>query len=274
MLKQRIITALLLIPPLLVAFFWLPSTVVAALLGVFVGAGAWEWAALCSWTRTKQLVFLLSVVLIGGTLLALAFRDVRVGYAVLALAALWWFAVPFELARRTGGVLRSARGRAIAGWLTLVPAWLALGLLHAVDADRPLLLLYTIALVAFADTAAYAAGYAFGRTKLAPAISPGKTLEGVGGGMVAVLLLAYVCGTMIWHLEGSTLVWWIMLAVVTGLVSVVGDLTESKMKRLAGVKDSGTLLPGHGGVLDRIDALTAAAPVFALGALALFGLRA
>jgi phosphatidate cytidylyltransferase len=108
-----------------------------------------------------------------------------------------------------------------------------------------------------------------GRTKLAPHISPGKTVEGVAGGVLAVVLLAWLCGTMLWKFEGILLAMWTGLAALTALFSVAGDLTESKLKRIAGVKDSGRLLPGHGGVLDRIDALTAAAPVFGLGVILL-----
>jgi phosphatidate cytidylyltransferase len=100
-------------------------------------------------------------------------------------------------------------------------------------------------------------------------VSPGKTVEGVMGGVVAVVLLAWLCGTMIWKFEPGLLAQWIGLAIVTALFSVVGDLTESKLKRIAGAKDSGSMFPGHGGVLDRIDALTAAAPIFLLGMITL-----
>jgi phosphatidate cytidylyltransferase len=132
------------------------------------------------------------------------------------------------------------------------------------------LLLFILVMVGVADTAAYAAGHAFGRTKLAPTVSPGKTVEGVLGGAVGVVLLSYFCGTMLWHFAGRQLAEWVGMTVLAGLVSVIGDLSESKLKRVAGVKDSGTLLPGHGGILDRIDAVTAAAPVFTWGWLLLF----
>jgi phosphatidate cytidylyltransferase len=162
----------------------------------------------------------------------------------------------------------------IAGVLTLVPAWAALGWLHLGDPGAPRLLLFVLLLTVAADTAAYFAGHAFGRTRLAPAISPGKTVEGVAGGVAGVVLLAYFYGTMVVDLHGSALALWLALAAASGLVSVLGDLNESKLKRIAGAKDSGTLLPGHGGVLDRIDALTAAAPTFAWGWLILFDARA
>ncbi len=126
-------------------------------------------------------------------------------------------------------------------------------------------------LVWLADTAAFFVGTAFGRTRLAPRISPGKTLEGALGGLGAVLILALLGGIFYWRFDGLDLVLWLLLAALTAGFSVLGDLVESRAKRLAGVKDSGTLLPGHGGMMDRIDAFIAAAPVFALGWAVLLG---
>jgi phosphatidate cytidylyltransferase len=146
--------------------------------------------------------------------------------------------------------------------------------LLAADDERPRVLLFLFVLVWVADSAAYFAGSILGRTRLAPHVSPGKTVEGVAGGVLGVVLLAWLCGTMLWKFEGMLLAMWMGLAAVTALFSVVGDLTESKLKRIAGVKDSGRLLPGHGGVLDRIDALTSAVPVFTLGAIFLLKLDA
>jgi phosphatidate cytidylyltransferase len=156
------------------------------------------------------------------------------------------------------------------GFVVLVPPLVAIYTLHAVDPQRPWLLLFGMVLVWVADSAAYFAGHFFGRTKLAPAISPGKTVEGVIGGLVAVALLAWLGNTFVWRYVGEQFFWWLALAGVAAIFSVAGDLLESKFKRAAGVKDSGNLLPGHGGVLDRIDATTAALPVFALGWLLLF----
>jgi len=141
--------------------------------------------------------------------------------------------------------------------------------LHAQDLDQPALLLFLFLLVWGADTFAYFAGHMFGRHKLAPGVSPGKTIEGVAGGMLAVLLLAILAGVYVWHHDGVKLLSWVLLCLAVGLISVLGDLVESKVKRVAGVKDSGAIVPGHGGVLDRIDALTSAAPAFAFGTLLL-----
>jgi phosphatidate cytidylyltransferase len=273
-LQKRIATVLVLVPPLLAALYYLPPSGIAALFGLFVTAGAWEWAALSGLGGAARAVYVVALCGFGAAAVAAAFGAPYIAIVVLAAAACWWAYAPFAFRHPLDGVYRARGGRLIAGFLVLIPAWVAVSVLHADDPRRPGALLFVLVLVAFADTAAYAAGHAFGRTKLAPTISPGKTIEGVVGGLLAVLLLAYFCGTMIWSLQGATLAAWLLLAAVTALVSVVGDLVESKVKRVAGVKDSGNLLPGHGGVLDRIDALTAAAPVYALGWLLWFGARA
>ncbi|MBI3898568.1 MAG: phosphatidate cytidylyltransferase [Gammaproteobacteria bacterium] len=265
MLKKRILTALVLVPPLIAALFYLPSVGVAALFGVFVGVGAWEWATLSELRGMCRVGYVATVLAIGSALLALTFHNSDLATVVFAVAALWWLWVVVDLRRDVSSFYHARVGKIIAGFLVLTPAWVAVSVLHAVDPQRPLALLFVLVLVGLADTAAYAAGRAFGRTKLAPSISPGKTVEGVIGALLVVLLLAYFCGTILWKWDGLDLVVWLVLAFVVALISVVGDLAESKLKRIAGVKDSGSLLPGHGGVLDRIDAITAAAPVFALG---------
>jgi len=150
---------------------------------------------------------------------------------------------------------------AIVGWLLLVPSWYGALLLH----HNPRMLLALLAVVWVADSAAYFAGRRFGRHKLAPAISPGKTWEGVGGAFAGVLLYGLLLQRVVLPeeavLQGGA--FYVLLTAMT-VLGIVGDLFESWMKRQAGVKDSGTLLPGHGGVLDRIDALTAAIPFAAL----------
>ena len=273
MLRLRIITAVILVPPLIAALFLLPSTGIAILFGAFIAAGAWEWAGLSALTFARRLAYVGLVLALGAAIIVASRAYPSLIHLVFALAALWWIVAIFQLPRRAGGLLHSRAGRLAAGVLTLVPAWLALSVLHYVDPQQPFLLLFVLLLVAIADTAAYAAGHAFGRTKLAPSVSPGKTIEGVLGGVVGVVLLAFFCGTMVWRFQGIALAVWVALATPAGLISVIGDLSESKLKRIAGVKDSGSLLPGHGGVLDRIDALTAAAPIFAWGWLMFFDAR-
>jgi len=159
-------------------------------------------------------------------------------------------------------------GKLLSGFFVLVPAWIAPLALRELPQgllpDGRWLTLYLLMIVWVADSGAYFAGHRWGKTKLAPHVSPGKTWEGVAGGLAAVLLLALLAGVFGWRFGASELVIWVILSLVTAFVSVFGDLFESRAKRAAGVKDSGSILPGHGGVLDRIDAFTAAAPVFML----------
>lgn len=271
MLRQRLLTSLVLIPPLIAAVFWLPPAAVAALFGAFIAAAAWEWSALAQLGRQRSRLAYTGIVLaIGTAAVSLALSPVAFGFAIWLLTATvaFWLWMLLELSGIRAvprWLTASTLGKYASGMGVLIPVWTALVLLHRHDPDRPYAVLFLLALVWAADTAAYFSGHACGRVKLAPAISPGKTVEGAAGGLVAVLLLAYLGGTLIWRLEGGGLAAWLGLCLAAGLFSVLGDLTESRFKRLAGVKDSGRLLPGHGGVLDRIDALSAAAPVFALG---------
>lgn len=269
MLSRRILTALVLIPPLLAALFYLPTPWLGLLFGVFILAGALEWSALTGLqTAVTRWLYAGSLTVFGALAVHALTRDPNAVVPLLAMAVLWWLWVLVELWRHPApeaGWLATRTGRLVSGFCVLVPAWVGLLYLHAADPRKPALLLFLLVLVWTADTAAYFFGWALGRHKLAPLISPGKTVEGALGALGTVALLAYVCGTMIWRLEGAKLVLWLVVALAAAAFSIVGDLAESKLKRVAGVKDSGRLLPGHGGVLDRIDALTAAAPVFAAG---------
>jgi len=268
MLKKRILTAILLIPLLVAALFYLPTLWIAVLFGIFVAAAAWEWAVLAGFSGLGKVLFMLTLLGFGAIGILGALNLPAFILPLLVVPALWWLWMLVELFSRKDvhrGMFAGAPGRTAGGFLVLIPAWVASVYLHAADMNQPRTLLFLFVLVWTADTVAYFAGSFFGKTKLAPQVSPGKTREGVAGGLIAVVLLAWVCGTMLWKYDGVRLLGWVGLAAVTVLFSVVGDLAESKLKRIAGVKDSGSLLPGHGGVLDRIDALTAAAPVFVLG---------
>ncbi len=269
MLKQRVWTASVLILLMVAALFRLPTLGIAVILGVFVLLAAFEWAGLSGLSGWSRWTYIIGIALLG---LILYFTPVL---PVLILSVLWWLWALYELLRDTdihSGMFSSAWGIAIGGFFILLPAWCAAVYLHATDPRRPAILLFLFILVWIADSSAYFVGRAFGKTKLAPHISPGKSLEGLGGAVFAASLFAWFAGRWIWELSGARLVMWLAIAVVTVLFSVLGDLIESKVKRIAGVKDSGMLLPGHGGVFDRIDAFTAAAPVFGLGSLILFGL--
>jgi len=269
MLKQRILTAVVVVPLLVGALFYLPLGWLTVLFGLFVAAAAWEWASLAGLQRLfTRMIYVACILLLGAVTIVGVVREPSAIVSLLVAATIWWLWALVELVSRkdvTRGMFETMAGRVVGGFLVLVPLWVASVYLLTADTERPREILFLLALVWMADTAAYFAGSVMGRTKLAPHVSPGKTVEGVVGGVIGVVLLAWLCGTMVWKYEVGLLMRWIGLAAVTALFSVVGDLTESKLKRIAGVKDSGRLFPGHGGVLDRIDALTAAAPVFVLG---------
>lgn len=273
MLRLRVFTAIVLVAMMIAATLWLTTPMLGAFIGVFMLIGAWEWTALAGLSGIAPRAAFLALVAVTGLA---AYSAVQARPAIVTLlmaaAAVWWVWALFDLLRHadTRSGLFGGRARTLfAGLMVLVPAWLALLLLHDRNtggpAGGPGLAIYLLALVWAADTGAYFAGRQFGRHKLAPAISPGKTLEGVSGGMLAVAGFTLIVAMFVWKVDSRALILWLAIACVAALFSVLGDLTESRLKRAAGVKDSGTIFPGHGGVLDRIDAYTAAAPVFVLG---------
>ncbi len=268
-LKQRLVTALLLLPLVLGAAIYLSSIWLGAVLGIVVLAAAGEWARLAEWNEPyQQWAYVCGVALLGAVGLWALSRFSSTAAVLTSLALLWWVYAFMDLllyGSDASGLYRSRVGRLVIGALVLVPAWLTIVYLHETDPMSPAVLLFAFMLVWLADSAAYFMGRTWGHTPLAPRISPGKTVEGLLGGLAAVVVLAYFCGTMIWQLSGRTLILWVLWAGITMLFSVVGDLVESKIKRLAGTKDSGSLLPGHGGFLDRVDSLTAAIPTFVCG---------
>jgi phosphatidate cytidylyltransferase len=257
MLKTRVLTALVLLVLFLCVLFLLPKVAAAGAFALIAVAAAWEWAGLMAAGRSQRILFVLAVLLS----CFVAFGDTAVVFPMLwAGSALFWAAiVPFWLWRCWPLAGRGVVGYAI-GWLVVVPTWAAMVALH----DRnPWLLFAAMALVWVADIAAYFTGRAIGRNKLAPTISPGKTWEGVGGAALATLAYG-VLAAMVAGLPLSSNLGWGMFLVVLTAISVIGDLFESMVKRQAGVKDSGSLLPGHGGVLDRIDSQTSTLPLVAL----------
>ncbi len=271
MLKTRIITALIILPVVLAALFFLPRGGWACFsLGIMVVA-AWEWSRFCGFTPLHARLYLVLAGLLAAALGYTYFflPPAQLGATALALlggAALFWVVlVPLWLLGQWRA--RASWANGIAGFLVIFPTWLAMLLLR--DAG-PWVILSFAAVAWVADIAAYFSGKKFGKRKLAPAISPGKTVEGVIGGVIAVVVyfflwewltgLAPASGLQGMRRQDDLLLVFILL----GLVSVVGDLFESWMKRGANLKDSSNLLPGHGGVLDRIDALTSLLPLAAL----------
>ncbi len=274
MLKTRVATALVLVPLVLAAMFLLsPRAWALAMLGVTL-LSAWEWARLSHFARPTLLVFVAVITLAClGLLYGPAAGFARgwppiVVLAACGLSALFWIAVApaWVIGRWT---TRKASTMVIVGWVVLIGAWVAMVELQA---RGPWLILAAMAIVWIADTAAYFSGRAFGRRKLAPLVSPGKSWEGVYGGLVAVAIYALCLVPLARDARFSgevgplSIVLWLTLALLITGISVIGDLFESLMKRQAGVKDSGKLLPGHGGVLDRTDALLAAMPLAAFAA--------
>lgn len=264
MLKKRIISALVALVVLAIVLFVLPAIAARVFIAILILAAAWEWGGFL-FTEAQVLPRLTYVTFIGVLIgvVAINLPNEPVADGLLKLALVWWFIALIWMFFYPTPIAKAVSW--LCGALVMVPAWLALDVLYL---HSPELLLFALLIVWVADIGAYFVGRGFGRVKLAPKISPGKTWEGVLGGLCAVLLLAAV-GSNFLQIEISVLV---PFCLAVAMLSVVGDLTVSMFKRSAGVKDSGTLFPGHGGLLDRIDSVTAAAPLFAL-ALGWIGLR-
>lgn len=257
MLRERVLTALVLGTLLVVLVFWAPATVLAAVISAALMLGAFEWAQFCGWTQMPARLGY-AVAIAAAMFAANYWLDSPAAASIFAVAAGWWLIALIWVA----AVPRANPTLAVlVGILVLVPAWLALMALHRVPEIGRQLILFLLLLVVAADIGAYFSGRAFGRIKLAPRVSPGKTWEGALGGVVGAQLIA-VAGAY-WF--AFPFLPFIALCLGVTVASIVGDLTESMFKRSVGLKDSGTLLPGHGGILDRLDSITAAAPVFALG---------
>lgn len=254
----RILSGVLLGGALLGVLLFAPAVWTLVVIVAAILVGAWEWSG---FLRVRSLAPRCAYVLLTGLLLAAGWwLAARAGYLqpLLVAAALWWL---FALAWILFAPQRDGRwATVLAGWLTLVPAGVALLWLRLDPGLGLRWLLYVLLLVWAADTGAYFAGRAFGRHKLAPRVSPGKTWEGAAGGLLLVGVLACIAASWL----GRPLFSFVMLSLLVAAFSIVGDLSESMFKRHAGLKDSGRLIPGHGGLLDRIDSITAAAPLLLL----------
>ncbi len=262
MLKLRVITALIVAPAVIAAIFLLPLTAFAAVFLVLAGLGVWEWANLAG---IRSLVAKVAYVL-GYALLAYAVLNAPLMWSAVfkGVAVFWALAAIVVLTFPASGQVLVAPVLVPAGYVAFIGAWLALVALLV--AGGPWLILWVLIVVWAADIGAYFAGRRFGRRKLAPLVSPGKTWEGATGGMLVSVLLGSLLGATVpaLHALAPELWQWSVGSFVIAVVSIFGDLFESALKRARGVKDSGGLFPGHGGMLDRVDALIAALPCVAL----------
>ena len=260
MLKHRIITALILAPLALAGIFGTEVQGFYWFVGVIVAIAAWEWARISGYEAQSLRVSYAVYVAIW-----LIFVRYIPAAPILYIGLAWWV-IAIILVMRYPGTSRFWRQRSVKlaiGLLVLIPFWKAMLTLREAEmlVDQNLgvnlVILYALLVIWAADTGAYFAGRAFGKAKLAPAVSPGKSWAGAWGGLACTIALA-VFAALYLNLNAIEL---IVITIITGILSIFGDLTESMFKREAGIKDSSSLLPGHGGVLDRIDSLTAAIPV-------------
>jgi phosphatidate cytidylyltransferase len=270
-LRARFLTAIILAPLAIAGILYLPTLYFAIALGLIFLLGSWEWSRIMGIERRRLRGLLVLVNLALMVVLWHVLSPAHWIYPAL-IGVFWWFASVLWLRRTQFGHAHMSEIKAAVGSLLIIPAWSAAILMHGGTAHGAFSgrswFLFVVCLIWVADIGAYFSGRRFGKKKLAPSISPGKTREGVYGAMCLSAIYALGCGLWAQMPLPATLIL-VLLALIVVLFSIVGDLFESLMKRQANLKDSGSLLPGHGGVLDRIDSLLAALPVFAAGQLLL-----
>jgi len=266
--RTRVIAAAVMAPVAILSVLYLPSEFLAALVAALMMLGLWEWTLLAGLqSRLARTAYLLANAALMAGLAWGAGRGLFTLKLVSLLGAFWWLFVLLWLSRFEFAASNNRWSRALklfAGSVCVIPAWAAISWLHASQANGPVWALFALLIVWMADSGAYFFGVRFGKHKLAPRISPGKSWEGFFGGLLAVVLLAFAALPLL-GLRWDALTDLLILTVVTALFSVAGDLFESLLKRHAGMKDSSHLIPGHGGVLDRVDSLLAALPIFVMG---------
>jgi phosphatidate cytidylyltransferase len=274
--KQRLITALILAPLMVGGIFFFPIVHFAYFMGFIVTVAAWEWANLSGYS--SPLVRIAYAGIVAATTFVTAYfmaRHAELAYLILAVGTFWWLVACLLIIQYPNKVAlwQAKPVRAVLGLLVLIPMWVGFMTLKSQE-HSSLIIVYVMLLIWGADTGAYFAGKTWGNKKLAPNVSPGKSWAGFWGGLATTGLIAIVFSLCVHQwLRPITQTDFSLLAVITfitAIISVMGDLLESMMKRHRGIKDSSQLLPGHGGVLDRIDSMASAVPVFAFFML-LFG---
>jgi phosphatidate cytidylyltransferase len=263
-LKLRIISALILVPLVVWVIFGLEKTSFAVAMLIVVSMCAWEWSRFIPLRSILyQVIYTIAAILIVAVIWQFTSQAVLVN-SILGLALVWWLFALFWITRpglfADGAAAQTLKS--IAGWLMMTSCWLALVVLHS--QNGPYWVLFVLSLIWVADIGAYFSGRQWGGRKLAPQVSPGKTWAGVYGALAACGVYAVVA-SWLFNLSGKDIPGFLLVSMLTVLFSIAGDLLESLLKRHQDMKDSGQLIPGHGGILDRLDSLLAAAPVFVLG---------
>jgi phosphatidate cytidylyltransferase len=264
-LKQRIITGLILAPLVLCGVFLLEPVYFSWFFAFILAIAGWEWANLSSLTTQVMRV---TYAMLVATLLFTVLPSISVSW-VLTISVMWWIIATLLVMTypASSKYWKQPWITAILGLVVLLPMWKALVFIREaqfvpIESFNPLLLiLYILLLVWAADVGAYFTGKAWGKSKLAPNVSPGKSWAGAWGGVTAAIILGVIASYWM-DLSLVMSIQFLVITALTAVVSIIGDLTESMFKRTRGIKDSSALLPGHGGVLDRIDSLLAAIPVF------------
>jgi|TARA_B100001971_G_scaffold58172_3_gene53175 phosphatidate cytidylyltransferase len=262
-LRQRLLTAFILAPLLLIGVFFFSEAWFAALIAFPLLLAAWEWSGLYEIKHPAPRIALIILGVVGALVLYIGNSD-DVLLWILGLSSLVWSGLFIDLLNRP--VLANFGQRWIGltvGTIGLIVAWLSFTALRQAEGGEKLVFIL-LAIIWVADSGAYFIGKRWGRRRLAPLISPGKSIEGLIGGIGSAALVGFVAALLLGFRDVIEVVTWTVVAILVSSISVVGDLAQSRIKRRCGKKDSGTLLPGHGGILDRIDSLLAAAPVYGL----------
>lgn len=274
--KQRIITALILAPLVILGIFKLPLIGFIIALTAITLLGFWEWTQFTE-SNSRIAALVPAVVVTGLSFLfispdAASLNQIATPhYTVLALGFAWWIiasGMAITYPKTTNLWQDSKALRHVFGFLTLIPFLWSVIILRASDISvdpyhGAKLVLYVCFLVWAADSGAYFAGKSMGKRKMAPHVSPNKTIEGLIGGIIAALIVGWLFAGW-FDIQFTSPIHMVIITLITVVISVLGDLVESMFKRVSGIKDSSNIIPGHGGILDRIDSLTAAFPVFAL----------
>ncbi|MDH5180041.1 MAG: phosphatidate cytidylyltransferase [Gammaproteobacteria bacterium] len=269
MLKQRILTAIILVPLLVWGIFALPKQWFTLLAAIVFLAACWEWTRLAELTSSLQrvvyCVVLAALMVLYWQLTVKHHPAVKISLYITAL--LWLGALVWLYMYEAKGMRQpvSKAQRIVIGYILLLMPFTGFAVLSYYTANAPQYILYLLVSIWVADSGAYFSGRKWGKHKLAPTISPGKSREGVVGGMIGSMLVAVLAGSLVFKLQGADWAVFVLITLISVIVSVAGDLFESVFKRQTGIKDSGSLLPGHGGILDRVDSLNSAVPVFVTG---------